>query len=395
MIMKTKKLLVFALLILNMHFLSAQTVNNQWAIGVHVGSTKYIGDLGGNALTDFTHSQYIFGYWNGGLTLTKYMNTSFDLGILADVSLYGTYNNISNKFLSIKYESSLFGHYKFNNDYILSKDSKFAPFLSLGLGVASYGAVPDYTSWSDPSGIDFIIPLGIGVKYQFNNRIALQYKYQYNFTTRDNHDLVESGGNDAWGEHLVGVIFSLGKTSAAKSKVIDSDNDGVPNTMDKCPDTPVGVKVDGFGCPLDTDKDGVPDYLDKEPNTPQCSKVDVNGVALDTDKDGVPDFMDKCPDTPMGVKVDGVGCPIDTDKDGVPDYLDKCPNTPCGVEVDAKGCPLDSDGDGVPDYMGKYPNTSNSKVNSIGSPINNTASVYNMQLKDVNFASGKDVIKRI
>src|SRR3989449_11068416 len=65
----------------------------------------------------------------------------------------------------------------------------------------------------------------------------------------------------------------------------------------------------------------------------------------DSDQDGVVDSQDKCPDTPVGAKVDERGCPIDTDKDGVPDGLDKCPDTPAGANVDANGCPTDADQD--------------------------------------------------
>jgi len=61
----------------------------------------------------------------------------------------------------------------------------------------------------------------------------------------------------------------------------------------------------------------------------------------DSDGDGVPDSMDKCPNTPKGVKVDSVGCPLDSDHDGVPDYLDKCPGTPEGIKVDANGCEIE------------------------------------------------------
>jgi len=61
-------------------------------------------------------------------------------------------------------------------------------------------------------------------------------------------------------------------------------------------------------------------------------------VILDSDGDGVPDNLDKCPDTPKGVKVDANGCPLDTDGDGVPDYLDKCPGTPKGPVVNNMGC---------------------------------------------------------
>ncbi len=91
----------------------------------------------------------------------------------------------------------------------------------------------------------------------------------------------------------------------------DSDGDGVPNHLDKCPGTPRGVQVNPDGCPPDTDGDGVPDYLDKCPDTPKGVKVDASGCPLDTDGDGVPDHLDKCPDTPRGVKVDQDGCPVE------------------------------------------------------------------------------------
>jgi OmpA-OmpF porin, OOP family len=68
--------------------------------------------------------------------------------------------------------------------------------------------------------------------------------------------------------------------------------------------------------------------------------VVVAPTAVDSDGDGVPDGIDACPNTPVGVKVDSRGCPLDSDGDGVPDYLDKCPDTPRGTKVDATGCPI-------------------------------------------------------
>jgi len=91
-------------------------------------------------------------------------------------------------------------------------------------------------------------------------------------------------------------------------KPMDSDGDGVTDDLDRCPNTPRGVKVDARGCPLDTDGDGVPDYLDKCPNTPKGVKVDKNGCPIDSDGDGVPDYLDECPDTPKGATVNSVGC---------------------------------------------------------------------------------------
>ena len=74
----------------------------------------------------------------------------------------------------------------------------------------------------------------------------------------------------------------------------------------------------------------------------------------DGDGDGVPDHLDKCPDTPWGYPVDAKGCTskpiistkiqasktdqLDKDNDGVLDPLDKCPQTPQTAVVDEKGC---------------------------------------------------------
>ncbi len=58
---------------------------------------------------------------------------------------------------------------------------------------------------------------------------------------------------------------------------------------------------------------------------------------IDEDQDGVCDQWDKCPGTPIGIRVDGSGCPLDSDGDGVPDSVDKCPTIP-GSPLNG-GCP--------------------------------------------------------
>lgn len=57
----------------------------------------------------------------------------------------------------------------------------------------------------------------------------------------------------------------------------------------------------------DTDEDGVPDKLDKEPNSKKGCPVDVKGIALDSDKDGIPDCDDKEPFSPPGYPIDQNG----------------------------------------------------------------------------------------
>lgn len=120
----------------------------------------------------------------------------------------------------------------------------------------------------------------------------------------------------------------------------DSDGDGVPDSLDKCPNSSKDIAVDTTGCPRDFDGDGVPDYMDQCPNTVAGDAVDSTGCALDSDKDGVADNKDKCPATVAGTAVDTTGCPRDLDKDGLADGADKCPNNIRGVKVNKKGCPV-------------------------------------------------------
>lgn len=63
----------------------------------------------------------------------------------------------------------------------------------------------------------------------------------------------------------------------------------------------------------------------------------------DTDQDGVPDSADRCPSTPHGQRVDTNGCELDSDKDSVGDSVDACPDTEPGTRVDARGCELQTE----------------------------------------------------
>ncbi len=254
--------------------------------------------------------------------------------------------------------------------YILSLGEAVYPWASIGASQLWYfpkdgnkNLLPNYAAGTYKK-YTLAYNGDAGVRIMVSQHMSVNINAGIVVSTKDFLDDFETGGNnDMFYTATAGLTYYLGRDK-------DSDGDGVPDSRDMCPDTPLGVQVDEFGCPIDTDGDGVPDYLDKCPNTPRNVAVDRNGCPIDSDGDGVPDYLDKCPNTPTGVKVDASGCPIDSDGDGVPDYLDKCPNTPKGVTVDAKGCPIDSDGDGVPDYLDKCPNTpKGTKVDADGCPI--------------------------
>ncbi len=188
----------------------------------------------------------------------------------------------------------------------------------------------------------------------------------------------------------------------------DSDKDGVEDTFDQEPNTPIGALVYGNGVAIDTDKDGIIDLLDKCPLQPgapakkgcpetsieQPQKTNATPTLEDTDGDGVMDVFDKDNNTPKGAQVYGNGMAIDTDKDGVIDFNDRCPlkpgknngcpeikqdseepifkmedsdgdgvidsldqeaNTPVGSKVYGNGVSLDTDGDRIPDYKDACP----------------------------------------
>jgi outer membrane protein OmpA-like peptidoglycan-associated protein len=180
-----------------------------------------------------------------------------------------------------------------------------------------------------------------------------------------------------------GVQFSLGWNGFMMTQ--DDDHDGIPNSIDKCPNEP--EDIDGFedsdGCPdPDNDKDGICDpwvaekgllekYASVCKGTDKCPNVpeDLDGFQdddgcpdPDNDGDRIPDVQDQCPNAPEDYDgfQDNDGCPdYDNDKDGVPDSLDKCPNDPEDIDgfKDDDGCPdLDNDNDGIPDLKDKCPN---------------------------------------
>jgi len=91
-------------------------------------------------------------------------------------------------------------------------------------------------------------------------------------------------------------------------------------------------------CGVSVRADGFKDSGDMGDFVKNVFLAEIVKPVMDSDGDGVPDDLDRCPDTSKGVTVDAKGCPLDSDGDGVADYLDKCPNTPKGATVDARGC---------------------------------------------------------
>jgi len=402
--MKTKNILLAALLV-SSQFLNAQTEENPISLSLNFGKNEYNGEYG-NGIFNFNKPAYLF----GGITIAAFVSNSFDAGLEGNYGHFGYEKDAINRFIGDKYDAYMFMNYKLNNGYLMSKTSKLSPFLMLGIGLAGYATISGTNYKINTFPTDLLVPVGAGLKYHLSDNVALQYKFVYGITNQDRHDNFKlDNKNDVFAEHILSFVFTLG---GAK----DTDNDGVSDKLDKCPNTPAKVKVNIFGCPIDSDNDGVADYLDKCPDEAGLAKFDG---CPDTDNDGVPDSKDNCANTPDKVKVDINGCPIDTDNDGVADYLDKCPKVfglskfnGCpdtdkdGVPDSEDKCPAvagllkfngcpDRDNDGVPDNLDKCPDVAGIAANK-GCPEVKAATmkIFTQALQGIQFESGKDVIKK-
>lgn len=178
-----------------------------------------------------------------------------------------------------------------------------------------------------------------------------------------------------FGGPYAGLSFLYGSKAAGLFQP-DTDDDGVYDKDDQCPDTPAGAVVNETGCEPDADGDGVADSADTCPDTASGATVDARGCpppaqaavaapagaaaaapGTDSDVDGIPDEQDQCPESPAGAPVDAAGCPTDMpvaealvseapgpaagpdeDHDGVADAQDRCRRTPRGFKVDRTGC---------------------------------------------------------
>ena len=188
-----------------------------------------------------------------------------------------------------------------------------------------------------------LLGFGVGATY----RLSRQFNLRADF--------------DSYSEDAKTLSIGIEWKPGSKPAPADSDQDGIIDTLDQCPGSKPGVKVDSHGCDInrDSDNDGVPDTTDQCPDTPADLKVNAVGCALDSDQDGYPDYLDQCPHSTAGAVVDGSGCEPDKDSDGdgVLDSVDFCPDTTSGLKVNINGCELDDDIDGVVNHLDQCPNT--------------------------------------
>jgi opacity protein-like surface antigen len=180
------------------------------------------------------------------------------------------------------------------------KQSRISPYLTAGLQSLSFKTLnkSNQSDWTDRESI-IAIPLGLGLRLNISERIDLDATINYTIAVGDIDKSVEENTDKFVSANFTihydfftpkpkaNIYFDDSYYADVNFKVMDvedEDGDLVADIDDYCPKTPIGVKVNQFGCPLDTDNDGIPDYIDQEINTLEGAVVDENGVQLTDDK---------------------------------------------------------------------------------------------------------------
>lgn len=376
----------------------SQNEKTKLAVTLYTGLSDYYGELN----TQFFNTDKAYRAQFGG-ALMYYINPSFQTGIDVGFGSHG-YWLPSGGYRANVWKANAQIRYMLANDYLLPKALKYKPYLFVGTGFADHFL--DLQGLNTP-GIDWTVNLGGGLSYYFNEYVGVNYNLNWAITNHDKRDnLVVGKFNDMFMIHSLGIVFPLGRLP-------DTDQDGVHDGRDRCPNTPFGVEVDMLGCPYDTDADGVADYQDyclDVPGPPSlygCPDQDNDGIAdkddkcpdlagsstafgcPDRDLDSIPDKEDACPDD-FGLR-SMKGCP-DMDGDGIIDSEDVCPTLVGTKEM--KGCP-DNDGDGIADPEDACPNVAGVASNK-GCPEikEETKKIFEKALTGIQFETGKAVIRK-
>ena len=133
--------------------------------------------------------------------------------------------------------------------YHFMPQSTFVPYVAAGYAGVNFDGDSDGITNKGYKRIRGAFDYGAGVKYFVSENIALRGDVRHIIY---NYDRTYSNF-----ETTAGVYFAFGGAAPAVkpvepapvAKVMDSDGDGVPDSLDKCPGTPAGVVVDKDGCP--------------------------------------------------------------------------------------------------------------------------------------------------
>lgn len=153
-------------------------------------------------------------------------------------------------------------------------DSAFKPYVLVGAGQSkikvenqeTYTKTGETTPTSAGTEVseskDTIGNLGLGAMYRINDALSLRGEARaiHNFDNNWWEGMALAGLEVVLGGHLAPTVAVppmqepvVDNTPVVVVDDLDSDGDGVPDSIDACPDTPMNVVVDERGCPVPVD----------------------------------------------------------------------------------------------------------------------------------------------
>lgn len=175
-------------------------------------------------------------------------------------------------------------------------NSIIKPYAALGLGALNFetttmSSVGNLTAKSETK---LFVPLDLGLKFAIAKGINIDLGYQFNWANQA-LDGVHGGQykSDLFSYAHAGLEFALG----SKQKPFLANSNGVA-TMVK----DYTAKYDELKAERNA--------LVASNNELKGQITSLNNDLKDDDGDGVANKFDKCPNTPIGIQVDGAGCPI-------------------------------------------------------------------------------------
>ncbi len=298
-------------------------------IGVHFGGTDFYGPQTSDYFAtnlyrisynpesgkDDTAKSTIF-QWNPTVRVSYWYQLNRWLDVSAGINISNMDMPMSKKDAAFinrkKYDSStrnnfFFGSFDVRLSFnILPRDQYIiSPYVFGGIAATTYKK--DFNA---------VAPIGAGVNISLAKNLSLNLESAYKASLGDQVQ--------AHLQHVVGIVYWF-KPGYKKPVIteappfIDTDRDGITDSLDKCPMIAGLPNFDG--CP-DSDGDGVPD---KDDACPLVAGLAALKGCPDSDGDGISDKDDKCPYV-AGTTV-YQGCPPpDKDGDGFLDKDDRCPD---------------------------------------------------------------------
>ncbi|MCA5004461.1 OmpA family protein [Sphingobacterium bovistauri] len=171
-------------------------------------------------------------------------------------------------------------------------NSFIKPFVSVGVGALNFETT--YAGNTHDAKTKLFIPVDAGFKFAIAKGVNFDLGYQLNFVNKDFNG-IQSGSlkHDTYNYIHAGLEIALGGS-------------GKPFLANSNPAATLAADVNNKYDQIKAERDA----LIASNNVLKDQIAQINQDLEDSDNDGVPNKFDKCPNTPAGVPVDGAGCPI-------------------------------------------------------------------------------------